>query len=68
MKKHLLCRFGGIGDAMALTPVAHCIRKREPGCKVDFAVRGDQRELFKNLDVFDNVIEIRRYPHPLRGS
>jgi ADP-heptose:LPS heptosyltransferase len=68
MTKTLFCRFGGIGDAFVMTAVAKEVMKRYPNTKIDFAVRSkEQVELLGNLDVFNKVYEIRRFPHEHHG-
>lgn len=63
----LLCRYGGIGDAMILTAVAQAIKEKFPNDTVDLAVREGQEMLFGNLDCYDKVYPIKRFPHPHSG-
>jgi len=56
---------------MILSGVAKCwlAKKGHEEDYVDFAVRGDdQVKLLNNLDVFNKVYEIRRFPHPHLGN
>jgi len=67
--KFLLCRFGGIGDALILTGVAKWIKENNTDARVEYAVRGnDQISMLKNLPFIDRAFEIRRFPHPSMGS
>lgn len=69
MKNVLMTRFGGIGDSIAITPVAKVYKKRFPQSRIQFGVRGaDQVSLYKNLDCFHNVFEIHRLPDPFAGE
>jgi len=61
-RRYLLCRYGGIGDTLLLTSLAGEIKRREPGSKVDVAVRAETSELFEEEDVFDGVLPTKRFP------
>jgi len=71
--KWLLCRFGGIGDSMALTPVALNLRKKHSDISIDIAVRGSEiASLLSNIKIdgnklFNKVIPIQRMPDPVMG-
>ena len=60
--KILVCRFGGIGDSLELTPVSRELKRRHKGCKVHFAVRAEIAELFIHDKLFDKVLPVRRMP------
>src|SRR5574341_227649 len=59
-RKILLCRYGGIGDAVILTVVAKELKLREPDCLIHFTVPEHQVPLFDNLSIFDKVLPTRR--------
>ena len=58
--KFLLCRFGGIGDSIMLTPVVRELRRKHKGCKVHFAVRAEIAELFQHDKLFDRILPVKR--------
>lgn len=69
MKKWLLCRFGGIGDLMAVTAVSKAIKSKFPNDTVDIGVRGaEQVTLVHNIPSVNKAFEIRRFPDPLQGA
>ncbi len=69
MKKFLMCRFGGIGDALILTGVAKWVKENEKDAHITYACRGkEQVSMLNNLPFLDRVIEIQRFPHPGLGS
>lgn len=69
MKRVLMLRYGGIGDSMAITPVAYNYKDRNPNCEIHFGVRGkDQVSLYENLPYFHRVFEIFRFPDPHDGA
>lgn len=56
-KTYLLCRMGGVGDCVALTPIAKELTRQ--GYKVHFACgspTGNVAKLFDNLDIFDKIL------------
>lgn len=59
-QKYLLCRFGGIGDSVILTPVLKWIHEKL-GSEVHFAVPEHQVPLFDNLTFIDKVLPTRRF-------
>ena len=59
-EKILVCRFGGIGDSIELTPVMRELRRRYKGCKIHFAVRAEIAELFTHDKLFDRVLPVKR--------
>jgi len=61
--KWLLCRFGGIGDAVILTVVAREIKKQYPQAQIHFCVPEHQVCLFNNLSLFEKVIPTKRFSH-----
>ena len=61
-EKFLVCRFGGIGDSLMLTPIVRELRRRHKGCKVHFAVRAEIAELFMHDKLFDRILPVRRMP------
>lgn len=68
-RKWLLCRFGGIGDLMMITPCARVIKDRFPDDIVHYAVRGaEQVQILNGNPYVDRAIEIRRFPDPHYGS
>ena len=58
--KYIIARFGGIGDAVILTPVAKELKRR--GHEVHLSVQESQVELFDNLpECFDEVHPTQRF-------
>lgn len=66
--KWLLMRFGGIGDSMCVTTAAKAIKEIYPEDTIDYATREQsQVDMVKNLDLFNRVFEMKRFPHPVQG-
>lgn len=59
-KRYLICRFGGIGDAIIITPVLKWIHEKLDS-EVHFAVPEHQVKLFDNLAFIDKVLPTRRF-------
>ncbi len=60
--KLLICRFGGIGDSLMLTPVVKEWKRKHKGGKVHFAVRAEIAELFMHDKLFDKILPVKRMP------
>ena len=58
-KTVLILRYGGIGDALFLTPVFREFKKR--GWKVHFAIRDQISDLFKYDKFIDKLFPIKRF-------